>query len=1066
MKPNFLYLLPLVPFVIASIGGTSASSQTGTPQHTPSQNISKPALTPNYGKLPLSFEANQGQTDSQVRFTSRGQGYSLFLTDKQSVLTLTKSIPTQTSPCHPDDEGGRTPANYQPPRIHPVSGHNLPYPIGVHNSGCPIQDGGGIAGLSGKSQTSLPKADTIRMQFAGADPNLQASAEDRLPGTANYLIGNDPSKWHTAVPTYSKVAYKGIYPGVDLVYYGNQRQLEYDFVVAPGADPKQIKLHFAGAEKLKLEANGDLTILAKNGKIAFHKPVIYQSGNGRQADPEREPVPGTFTLLARNTVGFTLGEYDRSRPVVIDPTLAYSTYLGDGSGNFGSSIAVDASGNIYLAGSAYPFGSTTSNYAYVTKLNPQGTALVYSTNLGGSTGSFPYDGASNIAVDASGDAYVTGRAGTTNFPVTPGAFQTVNHSTGGNAFVAKLNPEGALIYSTYLGGSSSNGDSALGIAIDSGRNAYVTGPAYSTDFPITAKAYQTSKTESDPDTGDSFVTKFNPTGTALVYSTYLGGSNGGETGDQEDAIAIDPSGDAYVTGVTDATDFPTTKEAFKTKPDKDGVNIIVTKLNPTGSALLYSTYLGGPVPEFSGSAIALDPSGNVYIAGTSGAGYPVTTGAFQTKSNAPSYGFNAVVTKLDPTGSSLVYSTFLGGSLFQDGNYADYGGGVAIDSEGNAYVSGTAYSTDFPVTSNAFQGQNNAAALGTSNAFLTELNAAGSSLIYSTYLGGTGIPGLYEQIMGDEGGAIVLDPAGNFYVTGTAYSTDFPVTPDAYQTGNHGDDVGYGMGNNAFMTKFSAATKVATDTDLTSNPNPQVVGAPVIFTAVVKAKTGSGIPTGTVGFSVGGPPVNVTLTSDGHASYETSSLDEGVDTVIATYYGDADYAAGTSSPLTQNIGEAAAIPTFSPGTGTYPGTQEVTISDTTPDATIYFSLNGATPTTSDSKYTKPISTGISKTIKAIAVAPGYTDSAVGSATYTIVKAAATPTSSPGTGTYPGTQEVTISDTTPGATIYFSLNGATPTSADSIYTKPIATGISKTIKAIAVAAGYTDSAVGSATYTIK
>ena len=365
-----------------------------------------------------------------------------------------------------------------------------------------------------------------------------------------------------------------------------------------------------------------------------------------------------------------------------------------------------------------------------------------------------------------------------------------------------------------------------------------------------------------------------------------------------------------------------------------------------------------------------------------GAGYPVTTGAFQNKSNAPGGGFNAVVTKLDPAGSSLVYSTFLGGSQFQDGNLADEGEGIAIDREGNAYVTGTAFSTDFPVTSNAFQGHNDAAALGTSNAFLTELNPVGSSLVYSTYLGGTGFPGLYCCGTGDGASAIVLDSAGDFYVTGSAFSRNFPATPDAFQSVNESDDQGYDVGTNAFITKFSAATKIATATYLTSSENPQHVGETVTFTAVVKPKIGSGFPTGTVSFSVGGAPVAVALTSDGHASYATSSLAEGVYTVIATYYGDADYAAGTSSPFTQSIGGTAATPTFSPGTGTYPGTQMVTISDTTPGATIYFSLNGATPTTSDSKYTKPISTGISKTIKAIAVAPGYTNSNVGSATYT------------------------------------------------------------------------------------
>jgi hypothetical protein len=391
------------------------------------------ALAAEYGKLPLSFEANRGQTDSHVKFLSRGNGYALFLTDKAAVLELTKSEPSKADKT--------------------------------------------------KSAARANKTDVIRMELAGASQSAQVTGAEQLPGTANYFVGNDSSKWHTNVPTFAKVRYAGVYPGVDLVYYGNQSQLEYDFVVAPKADPKAVQLHFAGAEKLKLAANGDLIVAAKDGEIAFHKPVVYQAVNG-----QRQPVDGSFTLLARNTVGFTLGSYDRSREVVIDPTLAYSTYLG---------------------------GSSPSE------------------NLGGNAA---YD----VAVDSAGSAYVTGSTGNASFPVTSGAFQTEARGI----FIAKFNGAGtALEYSTYLGGTN-GGDTAYGIAVDASENAYLTGRACTTDFPVTSGAFQNHNRTT---LGcDAFVTKLNPDGSALVYSSYLGGSagSGNNAADSASSIAVDASGNA------------------------------------------------------------------------------------------------------------------------------------------------------------------------------------------------------------------------------------------------------------------------------------------------------------------------------------------------------------------------------------------------------------------------------------------------------------------------------------------------------------------------------------------
>jgi len=447
------------------------------------------------------------------------------------------------------------------------------------------------------------KTDVVRMELAGASPALRVEGGDKLPGIANYFIGNDPAKWHSNVPTYAKVKYSGVYPGVDLVYYGNQRHLEYDFVVTPGADPKPVRLHFAGAEKLALTEAGDLTVSARNGQIIFHKPVIYQTKDGR-----REPVNGQFALLAKNTVGFDLGAYDHARALVIDPMLAYSSYLGGGPG-WGTdiyAIAVDGSGNAYVTGeTASPSFPVTNgafetvfeaDSAFITKFNPSGTVLVYSTYLGESCAA----NGQAIAVDGSGNAYVAGtKCG--GFPTTAGAFDT----TTGGAFVTKLNSTGsALVYSTLLGGNSTTNpgdyDAAYGIAVDESGNAYVTGGTGSPDFPVTAGAFQKvnkAPTSNPALDGDAFVTKLNPAGSALVYSTSLGGS----VGDIANGIAVDNTGAAYVTGFNESSDFPLTPGAFQTVK----AFTFVTKLNSSGLALVYSTYLASSTRPLESSWTAL-----------------------------------------------------------------------------------------------------------------------------------------------------------------------------------------------------------------------------------------------------------------------------------------------------------------------------------------------------------------------------------------------------------------------------------------------------------------------------
>jgi hypothetical protein len=753
-----------------------------------------------YGELPLSFEANQGQTDAQVRFLSRGDGYSLFLTPSAAVLSLSK-------PLDPGSAGQGRPASAQ-----------------------------GTA---------------LFIQMVGANPAAQVVGEDSLPGTSNYFIGNDPSHWHTTIPTYSRVKYQGVYRGIDLVYYGNQRQLEYDFVVAPGGNPGAIHLAFQGADSLALDGAGNLVLHTPGGAVVEHAPVVYQGTAGAQ-----QPVAGRYVLEGAERVGFVVGAYDASRPLVIDPVLSYSTYVGGSNSDWANSIAVDLAGNAYITGYAsstnFPVTAgvfQTSNHGYdnafVTKLNGAGTALDYSTYLGGSA----EDGGLGIAVDAAGNAYVTGGTNSSDFPTTAGAFQTRKPGDS-SAFVTKLNPTGtALAYSTYLGGSTF--DDAYGIAVDAVGNAYVTGRTESRDFPTTDGAFQTSNHVLIFPYDTGFVTKLNVGGTALVYSTYLGGT----VLDEDYAIALDAAGDAYVTGYTDSTDFPVTAGAFQTS-NHGRDEAFVSKLNTVGRALDYSTYLGGSGLD-QAYGIAADTADNAYVTGvTSSRDFPTTAGAFQTSNHG---GDQAFVTKLNNAGTALDYSTYLGGRILDDAY------GIAVDVAGCAYITGRTADSDFPVTVGAYQTTNR----GSFDAFVTKLNNSGTALDYSTYLGGG---------RRDYGEAIAVDGSGHAYVAGYTASTNFPTTADAFQTSNHG-------AQNAFVTKFTLpgpATHLAVTV-------PAGATAGIAFGVTVIAldandNTATGY-TGTVHFS-SADPYGAVLPAD----YAFSASDGGMHTFPA---GATLYTAGT-----------------------------------------------------------------------------------------------------------------------------------------------------------------------------
>jgi hypothetical protein len=847
---------------VSSFTASSAGQASPSPKTSPAQ---KARIVESYGRLPIGFEANTGQADKSVQFLSRGSGYGLYLTGDEAVLTLRQ----------------------------PVAG----------------------TGRSGLQRKLRPRAesvesvpdDVVRMQLAGASGKVKPTGEEPLPGRANYFLGNDPSQWHTAVPTYAKVRYAGVYRGVDLVYYGNQRQLEYDFVVAPGADPKSVRLKFSGTKGLHLAPNGDVVVTTANGWLTLHKPMVYQ-----MVDGQRYAVAGSYALLTKYTAGFRLGNYNHAKAVVIDPVLAYSTYLGGGGSDAGNAIAVDIAGYVYVTGQTFSTNfpvtpgafqtinggaANQSGTVFVTKLNPTGTALIYSTYLGGSGG----DAGASIAVDTGGNAYVAGQTRSTNFPVTQGAYQATNKAaTNGdaNAFVTKLNSSGtALIYSTYLGGSGISGDTPYGgdtanaVAVDSAGDAYVTGKAYSTDFPVTQGAYQTTNLGAAKEDPNAFVAKLNPAGTGLLYSTYIGGSGGPDpgpysifTGDTGTAIAVDTAGDAYLTGQTFCPDFPVTPGAFQAtnKAVANRVtNAFIAELNPAGAALVYSTYLGGSGGD-TGNAIAVDGAGNATVAGaTSSADFPVTSGAFQATNHGGQNGSNAFITKMNPTGTALVYSTYLGGSGgavnvspslgFAGGDQAS---GLAIDSSGNAYVTGSTASSNFPVTQNAYQTANNdqpgcpGGCIGGYNAFITELNSTGSALVYSTYLGGNGV-NPYDTVgiilfgVGDQANALALDGSGNIYVTGAASSSDFPVT-EAFQTTIRSPQ-------NAFVSKLNmGATSTAITPTVTVTPALTSITSGEVLPVTISVSGGSGnpIPTGTVALASGTYFSGATTLSGGSATMD------------------------------------------------------------------------------------------------------------------------------------------------------------------------------------------------------
>lgn len=673
-----------------------------------------------YGNLPLSFEPNRGQTDPQVKFLSRAGNRTLWLTSNEAVLAVGRpSLPTR-----PDQERAE-------------------------------------AATAGLSRTAEAASAVLRMRFVGANSDAEIEGEDKQPGTVNYFAGK-PEQWRTRIPTFARVRYHSLYPGIDLVFYGDNRELEYDLVVSPGADPGRISLALQGATEVRLDGAGNLIVKTPAGDVIQQKPKIYQ-----RKGPKLTAVSGEYVIRGRGEVGFRLGSYDPKLAVVIDPVLRYSSFLGGSGLDSGRGIAVDSLKRAVVTGLTcslnFPRTTGPASFqgcaAFVTKFDFTGSQLVFSTFVGESN--FEFFDVGGMALDSAGNTYITGITENRNFPTTTGAFETeLGPGDPFAAFVTKISANGtALVYSTFLGGGTH--DEGHAIAVDSSGNAYVTGETHDQGFPTTPGAFQRNCKLSGVSCDSAFVTKFNASGSRLLYSTFLGGS-GGQAGL---GIAVDRNGNAFVTGFTEAADFPTTAGSAQPVFKGGMSNAFVTEISSSGSHLIYSTYLGGTRLD-SGAAIALDSSGNAFVTGFAGSfDFPVKN-AFQPQCRvAVHFCADAFVTKLNPNGR-IVYSTFLGGG-------GDGGTGIAVTPGGQAYVTGSTTSGGFPTTQTAFQrvlGGDGGMFGGANDIFITKFSTAGQ-LIYSSYMGGSG-----DEV----GTAVALDSDTNAYLTGTVGST-LPVTPGAFQ---------------------------------------------------------------------------------------------------------------------------------------------------------------------------------------------------------------------------------------------------------------------------------------------
>ena len=691
------------PIQLMSVGSTSPIDA----QKTSADAKSRPQLSESFGRVPLVFEADDVEGS---RFFCRGPGSQLWLSPVEAVLTFNLAR----------------------------NGHRR---------------SPGVEAPASRATDDPPAGAPLRIKWVGANVKARAVPAEELPTKANYFIGNNPDQWRTQVPTFGKVRYQTVYPGIDLVYYGNQRQLEYDFVVAPGANPETIAWGYEGVESIQFEDGGDLIVHTVGGKVRQHRPVAYQKVNG-----ERKQISAGYVFRegGGRIVGFEIGAYDQTQPLIIDPVLVYSAFLGGAGLDEGWDIAVDTNGCVYLTGETVSTNFPTNNAPYstngggardvfVAKLSAEGTNLVYSTYLGGSG----YDAGFGIALDGAGDVYLTGVTASPNFPIIGNAISTNLHGSAAlgiypfDAFVVKLDAAGSnLLYSTFIGGTQP--DTGMAIAVDNSGQIYVAGTTSSADFPTNGTT--------QPFAGgahDAFVLKLATGSTNLIYSSYLGGAGD----DYGFGIAVDSAGSAVVVGVTTSTNFPVTN-ALQTNFSGVPYDVFITKFSPDGATKIFSTYLGGNGDD-EASRIVLDNLGNICLAGsTTSSNFPTNRDSLYPTNSGLA---DAFIVKLDPSGTNLIYSTYLGGAFNDDA------WGIAVDTNRNVYVIGRTGSPDFPAV-NAYQ----STLRGLTNVFVARLNANGTVLDYSTYLGG---------FSDDEGYGIAVDHAGNAYITGLAGSPDFPVYP-------------------------------------------------------------------------------------------------------------------------------------------------------------------------------------------------------------------------------------------------------------------------------------------------
>lgn len=782
----------------------------------------KAQIVRNLLQAPMSFEINQGQTDERVKFLSRGSGYTLFLTPSEAVLALNPANTRLAAQGRAATSGfGSNPGN----------------PLSV-----------GYLDRTPKSVTGIQpvpagREDVLQMRLLGANPQPRISGVNETASKSNYFIGKDPSKWRANVSNFAKVQYAGVYPGVDLVYYGNQRQLEYDFVVAPGVDPGAIILGFSQVSgkneslPLRIGAEGELIVHLAGGDVSFHKPVVYQSSSNG-LEQTKQSIDGRYTLKADGRVGFEVGSYDRSRQLVIDPIVSFSTYLGGDNEDLATGVGIDKFDDVIIAGSTrsadFPVASPIESYhpgtcaglpcrdVFVSKFNPTGTNLQYSTYVGGSND----DVASDLVLDKAGDIFVVGYTLSTDFPVTPHATQKTfgGGTVTGDAFAFELASKGGVAYGTYIGGSGE--DQAYSVTVDYAPSAtpalYVVGYTTSQNFPVTSGAYQTTCGLSRSGTCENgFATKLGPQDTSVAFSTYLGGSGG--LGDAAYGVAVDSNNNIYIAGITGSPNFPTTAGAYSRRCGSDGecddtFDGFVTEMNTEGNGLVFSTFLGGSNYDYA-AGIALDSAGAIYVSGnTISTDFPITTGAAQSSFGGMSSGCvptsgaicgDVTVTKLNAGGSTLAYSTYLGGSL------DEYPGmSMSVDANGNAYVTGQTSSLNFPQV-NPFQP---AYGGGTSDAFLTVVNSTGTAFGASSYFGGNGQ---------DFGYRTVLDPTGDVFVSGGTLSTNLFVTQGAFQSICGTDGTCNGGLMDAWVAKMVQSADLSIS--LAARPNPVTTGSDLTF---------------------------------------------------------------------------------------------------------------------------------------------------------------------------------------------------------------------------------------------